>query len=54
MRAFLERAAPQLGVGISSASLERFWSMLAHYHAQIWNGSELGCAFGVLQHTARR
>ena len=35
MRAFLERDVPQLGIGISSASLERFWSMLAHYHAQI-------------------
>ena len=34
--------------------LDRFWSMLAHYHAQLWNGSELGRAFGVSHHAMRR
>ena len=28
--------------------------MLAHYHAQTWNGSELGRAFGVSHKTTRR
>ena len=41
VRTFLERDIPQLGIAIPSAMLERFWSMLAHYHAQTWNGSEL-------------
>ena len=28
--------------------------MLAHYHAQVWNGSELARAFRVSHHTVRR
>ena len=54
VRILLERDLPQLGISIPSATLERFWSMLAHYHAQVWNGSELARAFGVSQHTVRR
>ena len=51
---FLERDIAQLGITIPAATLERFWSMLAHYHAQVWNGSELARAFGVSHHTVRR
>ena len=54
IRTFIERDVPQLGIAIPSAVLERFWSMLAHYHAQVWNGSELGRAFGVSHHAVRR
>ena len=54
IRTFLERDVPQLGIAIPSAVLERFWSMLAHYHAQVWNGSELGRAFGASHHAVRR
>jgi predicted AAA+ superfamily ATPase len=31
----------------------RFWTMLAHYHAQTWNASELSCAMGVSDKTVR-
>ena len=54
VRTFLERDVPQLGIAIRSATLDRFWSMLAHYHAQVWNGSELARAFGVSHHAVRR
>ena len=54
VRTFLERDVPQLGIAIRSATLDRFWSMLSHYHAQIWNGSELARAFGVSHHAVRR
>ena len=54
IRTFLERDLPQLGVSIPSATLQRFWTMLAHYHGQIWNGSEFGRAFGVSDMTVRR
>ena len=54
VRTFLERDVPQLGIAIPSATLDRFWSMLAHYHAQVWNGSELARAFGVSHHAVRR
>ena len=51
---FLERDLPGFGIATPSHTMERFWSMLAHYHAQRWNGSELGRAFGMSQHAMRR
>lgn len=51
---FLERDIPGLGIAIPSNTMERFWTMIAHYHAQLWNGSELGRAFGMSQHAMRR
>ncbi len=54
VRTFLERDLPQLGIRIPSNTLDRFWSMLAHYHGQVWNGSELARAFGVSHHTVHR
>jgi len=54
IRTFLERDVPQLGVTIPSETLFRFWTMLAHYHAQVWNGAELARAFGVSATTVRR
>jgi len=53
IRTFLERDIPQLGIRIPSEALRRFWMMLAHYHAQVWNGAELARALGVSEHTVR-
>jgi uncharacterized protein len=53
VRTFLTRDLPSLGVQIPSATLGRFWTMLAHYHAQIANTSELGRALGVSHTTIR-
>ena len=50
---YLERDLPQLGIRIPADTLRRFWTMLAHYHGQTWNGSELGRAFGVSDKTVR-
>jgi predicted AAA+ superfamily ATPase len=33
--------------------MRRFWSMLAHHHAQLWNASEIGRSFGVADTTVR-
>jgi predicted AAA+ superfamily ATPase len=54
IRTFLERDLPQLGVTIPALTLRRFWAMLAHSHGRIWNGAELGRAFGVAHTTVRR
>lgn len=54
IRTFLERDIPQLGLRIAAPALRRFWSMIAHYHAQTWNGSELARAFGVAHTTVQR
>ncbi len=53
-RSFLERDLPQLGIRIPSATLRRFWTMLAHYHGQIWNSAELARSLGSSEATARR
>jgi predicted AAA+ superfamily ATPase len=54
LRQFLERDLPQLGITVSSVTLRRFWTMLAHCHGQTWNSSEFARAFGVSDHTVRR
>lgn len=54
IRTFLERDIPQLGSQIPAVALHRFWRMLAHYHAQVWNSAELARAFGVGASTVRR
>ena len=53
VQTFLERDLPQLGIGIQATTLRRFWMMLAHYHGQVWNASEIARSFGV-SHTAVR
>jgi uncharacterized protein len=53
IRTFLERDLPRLGITIPARTLGRFWTMVAHYHGQTWNGSELGRAFGVSHTTVR-
>ena len=54
IRTFLERDLPALGNTVPSTTLRRFWTMLAHWHGQLWNGAEFGRAFGVAHTTVRR
>jgi predicted AAA+ superfamily ATPase len=54
LQTFLERDLPQLGVTIPALALRRFWNMVAHYHAQTWNGAELARALAVNESTVRR
>ena len=54
IRTFLERDLPGLGGAVPSTTLRRFWTMLAHWHGQLWNGAEFGRAFGVAHTTVRR
>lgn len=54
IRTFLERDVPQFGIRIPSTSLYRFWSVLAHYHGQVWNAAEAARTLNVGQNTARR
>ena len=50
---FLETDIPALGFSIPPEHLRRFWLMLAHYHGQIFNASELGRSLGISGHTVR-
>lgn len=51
---FLARDVPSLADVAPPPLLRRFWTMLAHWHGQTWNGSEFGRAFGVGHTTVRR
>jgi hypothetical protein len=53
VRSFLERDLPELGIRIPPSALRRFWMMLAHYHGQTLNLSELGRSFGMADNTVR-
>jgi len=50
----LERDFPQWGIRIPAATLLRFWTMLAHYHGQIWNNAEPARSLGVSEPTVRK
>jgi len=51
---YLRRDLPDLGIRLEASTLERFWTMLAHYHGQTWNSTELARSFGVSDQTIRR
>ena len=53
-RTFLERDIPQLGITTPAEVLRRFWTMVAHYHGQVWNAAEFARALGTTENTARR
>ena len=53
IRTFIERDLPSLGVNVAADTMRRFWLMLAHQHAQLWNASEIGRSFGVADTTVR-
>ena len=52
-RTFLERDLAGLGFGMAPQAMGRFWTMLAHYHGQLWNGNEIAGSMGVSATTAR-
>lgn len=54
VRTYLERDVPALGLRLPAPTLRRFWMMVAHYHGQIWNASELARSFGVAHTTVQR
>lgn len=54
IRTFLEQDIPNLGIQIAPEALRRFWTMLAHYHDNVFNASELGRSFGASDTTIRR
>ncbi|HEY3383924.1 MAG TPA: ATP-binding protein [Vicinamibacterales bacterium] len=53
VRTFLTRDIPQLGITIPSEQLRRFWLMVAHYHGQSWNASEIAGSLGINYKTAQ-
>ena len=54
IQALLERDLPQWGVRVPATALRRFWTILAHYHGQVWNGADAARTLGVSEATVRR
>ncbi len=54
IRTFLERDIPQLGITTPTETLRRFWTMIAHFHGQVWNAAQLARSLGSSEKTARR
>jgi predicted AAA+ superfamily ATPase len=54
IRTFLSTDLPALGLSVPTANIRRFWYMLAHYHGQTWNGSEVGRSLGLDHKTVSR
>lgn len=53
VRSFVERDLPSLGLRLAPDAIRRFWTMVAHYHGQTWNGAELARALAVSEGTVR-
>lgn len=54
IRTTVERDLPQLGMNVAAPALYRFWSMLAHFHGQVWNAADPARSLGVNESTVRR
>lgn len=54
VKTFLERDIPSLGFSVPVTELRKFWMMICHYHANIFNTLELSNSLGVSSHTAKR
>lgn len=51
---FMERDIPNLGFNIPPVLMKRLRMMLAHYHGNILNSSELGKSLDITHHTIRK
>lgn len=54
IRTYLEQDIPNLGFNIPAPHLRRFSLMLAFYHGQIFNASEIGKSLSISDNTASR
>ena len=53
IRTFLQRDLPQLGISIAAPTMRRFWTMIARYHGQRWNSSEIARSMSLTDKTIR-
>lgn len=51
---FLERDIPALGIRLAPGALRRLWTMLAHWHGNVLNYSDLARSLDISQPTVRR
>jgi predicted AAA+ superfamily ATPase len=51
---FVEQDLNQLGIRVPAPAMLRFWTMLSHYHGQIWSAADPARSLGVSEPTVRR
>ena len=51
---FLERDVPALGIDFAANTMRRFWMMLAHWHGNVFNASNLARSLDVSSPTIKR
>jgi predicted AAA+ superfamily ATPase len=49
-----KNALPQFAANVAPAAMLRFWTMLSHYHGEIWNAADPARSLGVSEPTVRR
>lgn len=54
VRTFLERDLRELGIQVAPIVMRKLWTMIAHYHGQIWNASEIGRSLSESHPTVKR
>ncbi len=54
IQTFLQRDLNLYGVKVPSVEMRRLWTMVAHYHGQLLNASELGRSLGRAYNTIQR
>ena len=54
IKTFLERDMPSLGYNIPPILMRKLWMMVAHYHGQILNASEIGKSLSLSYHTVKK
>jgi len=54
IKTFLEKDISNLGFNIPPQQMRRFWLMLAHYHGQTFNASEIGRSLGTSDNSVRK
>jgi predicted AAA+ superfamily ATPase len=54
IKTYLEQDIPNLGITIPAQQLRKFWYMLAHYHGQIFNASEIAGSLGITAPTVKK
>jgi predicted AAA+ superfamily ATPase len=54
LQAFVERDLRLMGVDLPPDAVRRFLTMLAHYHGQTWNASEVGRSMQLAHTTVKR
>jgi len=50
----VQNALPQFGLGVAAPAMLRFWTMLAHYHGQLWSAADPARSMAVSEPTIRR